>query len=301
MDGLEAEDQTDDDDEDDDEDQEDENDEAMAMDTRNFLDMDWQEVLPANAAATQGQNSSAHSHSRSSSGFLPSESDVQHPFNFSPTIVGPWNEETQTAGALPSSYPFGFVQGNFPKNNSHMPLLPDPDESRATSMSLQQSQSLSKPSATRAPSSTSIVTTTPVADTNMDSTTYTSQDGPIGTLNVGNNVPPRSRPIPPDDFTTRKTQKQGHNSLVRSRNTTVHSQDLGSMSQGHVSFAKAEDNERMPSRLSPEPNSSLVPPSTMADELRHVSIDATCTTEQLGTIMQFVAGLAKSVTVKVKS
>ena len=113
MNSTEADDETDDNDGDEDEDQEEYNHEDAVMDIGDLLDVNWQEALPASAAATQRQISSIHTPDLSSSSLLPAPSDTHNLSNLS-AAVEQWNEEAHGSTTLSSPFSFSFVQSNDP-------------------------------------------------------------------------------------------------------------------------------------------------------------------------------------------
>ena len=305
MDGVEADDQTDEDDED--EDQEDNDDEDEAMDTGDFIDMDWQEALPASAAAAQRQTSFTHATNRSPSCFLPAQSDMQRPFDPSPAIAEQWNGEDHDPGVYSSTSPFNFVQSNYPNNNSRMSILSnvgnggtDGTDGTASSMSLHQAHSPYKHGVSVPVFPTQSTTNNATIDGLLNSPNCMTRKEMLGSLTHGGSALPTSPSSPPCSSAAHKYQEQDHNSPVGSQCVIDQHQDSRSAPQGHSPMVNSEASERTTTRTSSGPSPLSKTASDVGNDLRHVSIDATCTTEQLGNLMQAVVGLAKSVTVKVK-
>lgn len=264
--------------------------------------MDWQNILPASAAATQRQASSTYTANPSSSYFLPHESDTQHPFNPSSATAEPWNEENHNPEIFSGTLPFGFTQSNYPDDNSRIPLLPDlGTDGTASSVPMHPCQQPYRLGVPGPPLPIPNTIDNPAVDTFMDDTSRTAEKQLMGSLNNGNKPPPASRPNPSCDSTAQKYQQRGRNSPIRSQSMMDQQQEPGSAAHGHSSAANPEAPERTMSFPPSDPTPPSITPSNKSDDLRHVSIDATCTAEQLGNIMQSVAGLANSVTVKVKS
>ena len=267
------------------------------MGTGDFLGMDWQKVLPASAAAPQRQILSTHTATRSSPYFLPAQSDPQHPFNPSSATVEPWNEEIHNHAIFSSTLPFSFAQSNYPDNNSAMSLLPNLGTDDTASSSLHQCQHPYTLSVPGPPLPAHNTTNNSTVDTLMGDSSCTSGKELMGTPNTGKNSPPASRASSLCDSAAQNYQHRGRNSPIRHQIIMDQQHKPGSPPHGHSSPA----NPEAPERTMVFSSSGPTPPSNTSDDLRHVSIDATCTTEQLGSILQSVVGLAKSVTVKVKS
>ena len=302
MNGVEADDQTDEDDED--EDQEDDADEDEAMDTGDLIDMEWQKALPASAAATQRQTSSTHATNRSPSSFLPAQSDVQRPFNPSPAIAEHWNGEVHDPELYSSTLPFNFVQGSYPNNNSRISLLSNMGnggtDGTASSMSFHQAHSPYKHSISVPTFPAQSTTNNAAIDGLVNSPSCMLRNEMLGTLTHDGSALPTSPSSPPCSSAAHKYQEQDHHSPVRSQCVIDQQQDSRSAPQTHFPMVNSEASERTTTLTSSGPSPLSKTALDMGDDLRHVSIDATCTTEQLGNIMQAVVGLAKSVTVKVK-
>ena len=300
MNGVEADFQTDEDDEDESEDQEDNNDEDEAMDTGDIFDMDWQEIQPARPAATQRQIPSTHTANGPSAYYSPALSDAQHHLNSDSENFVQWNEEAQDREIHNSTFPSRFGQSDYSNNYSHMSLSND---GSASSVSLNRCQYPYKPSVPGPPISAHRTLANLTADTHMDGTSCTSRKDLISTLANGNNSPPASWPkSPPRASAAQKYQQQGHSGPIRSQSLMDQQQEPGFALQDYSSSANSEAPDDTIFAL---PSPKLTPPSIkpldLGDGLHRVSIDAICTTEQLGKIMQSVVGLAKLVTVKVKS
>ena len=298
MSGLETDDQTNEDDEDEDESLEDFNDEDNAMEAGSFLDKDCQEVLPPSKAIRPRQTSSTRTLDRSSPSFLLDQGDAQHPFNPSLAAIENWNEEVHDPAIYSSAFPHSFFASKTPGVNSQVSLLPDiGTDGAASSLSFHEGQhaySLGGPQ----PLAGHDTNTDPIVDIFADSISYTAGKEMTDAPAFGNKSPPPSRPSAPNEFATQQRQGQGHNSPIRSRSRIDHSAPAP---QDCSPFA----NPEVPQEPKAPSASRLTPPSTSrsssGDNLRQVSIDATCTAEQLGKLMSTVAGLAKTVTVKVKA
>jgi hypothetical protein len=272
--GREAEDQSDEDD-DDDEDQEDESGDGNEVaDVGKSINKGWQENPLVDASAPPRKVSSVQATSQSSPLCLPAQSGLQWPFE-------PWSEDSAIySSAFP---PFDFVQNGYSDHNFNMSVLPGFEtDCTTTPVSLHpyHHHKLDLPQATFAHNPAC----DPTLDILMNCMNYTSQIDPI----VKNNSPPEAQGISSPDSSTQKdnspTQYQG---LM----------DHESVTQGQSpGYSKAQDTA-LSSRRNLLPITPLTPSPDGA--LQHVSIDAVCTTEELGNIMRTLVGLAKSVTVKV--
>ena len=292
--GLEAEDQTDEDDEDEDEDQENHNDEYEAMDAVNFLDMDWQEGLPSAAATTQRQTSSSQLPNQSASGFLPTQGEAQQLFNPLLAATEQWDKEVCDSATYFGTMPLSFDQSSFAGPSSHASPLPDMNpHSTASPTSFQQCRQPYNPDLPQI----SLHTHSPAGDLAADIlTNSTSRMSPEKTrerLADGEIPLPVSRPSSSRASIGRRYRPEGHSSPVKYQ-TVIDQPQARSLSSRSAATERAMT---LPSSR-PAPPSTI--PSNSSDSLCHISIDATCTAEQVGNLMQAVVGLAKSVTVKVK-
>ena len=247
------------------------------MDVADFLDLDWQDLVPASTTATQEEPPS-------SPYLLPALNNTQHPFSSPSAIVDSCNKEVQSREIYSSAFPLNLVQTNYLDSSSPVSLAPGlVNDGKKPSVPLQLGP---YPYRTSAPQPSLAGHNTPVhtaIDLSNDGTNCTLQNELIDALTTGTNPPPASLSNHTHNLTPQSYQEQAH---------------LGT---GHLPSKPLSTPNRttaIPSSASTPPSS---PPSRNGDDLRHVSIDATCTTEQLGKIMQSLVGLAESVTVRVKA
>ena len=254
------------------------------MDVGDFLDLDWQDLVPASMAATQEEPPSSQTANGSSPYLLPAQNNAQYPFNSPSAIVHSWDKEVHSHEIYPSTFPLNLVQTNYLDSSSPISLAPDfVTDGQNSSVPLQQGP---YPYRTSAPQPSLAGHNTPVhtaIDLSNDGTNCTLQNELIDALTTSTNPPPASPSNHSHDLTPQSYQEQAH---------------LGT---GHL----PSNPPSTPNRTTAIPSSASTPPSPPpsrnGDDLRHVSIDATCTTEQLGKIMQSLVGLAESMTVRVKA
>ena len=254
------------------------------MDVGDFLDLDWQDLVPASLAATQEEPPSSQTANGSSPYLLPAQSNAQLPFNCPSAIVDSRNEEVHSHEIYSSTFPLNLVQTNCFDSSSPISLAPDfVTDGKKSSVPLQQGP---YPYRSSAPQPSLAGRNAPVhtaIDLSTDGTNCTLQNELIDALTTGTNPRPASLSNHTHNLTPPSYQEQAH---------------LGT---SHLSSNPSSTPNRttaIPSSASTPPSP---PPSRNGDDLRHVSIDATCTTEQLGKIIQSLVGLAESVTVRVKA
>nr|ANM86448.1 hypothetical protein [Cladonia uncialis subsp. uncialis]AUW31226.1 hypothetical protein [Cladonia uncialis subsp. uncialis] len=275
--GKEADEQSQDDEEDDEDDEEeDEDDEDQdgndgdAFNAGELLEMDWQQKVPTNTSAGLGQISSAQTVHQPAPFYMPAHTEDQTPFNRTSVSTEPWHAEVpQDPTSYSSAFPYTFAQNGYP-------------------VSLYQYQYANKVSVSQA-----AFPPIPSADLPLESfsndVSYTLQREPSVLIDNFHR--------PPSALGSKETNKQAARQKPSPKQI-----------QGHV------DQDSGPQELSPmrataseiaSPSSQTSTPSehptTDNGLLQHISIDAVCTAEQIGSIMGNIVGRAKSVTVKVDS
>ena len=279
----------DDDDDDDDDDDEDDNqdDESNGVIMGKLLDMDWQES-PVYTRAAERHISFTQATNQPSL-CSPAKSDTQQSFNRSSAAIGQWHKEVRDPTIYSSTFPFDFVPNSSSIINSNASVLSGIDTDHTTSSaSLYPYQ---HPSQSHVP-----LAALPAQDLTASSTLEIHR-------NSGNYTLPIERVSPPMSHTTSPLSSQGspgHAPTLQqhhspSQHLSLIDREPAVQDQSPICAKGSE----MP--LLSAPSLRSISSSSTDDILHHVYIDAVCTNEQLGNVMSTLVGLAKSVTVRVRS
>ena len=286
--GRETDDQTDDDDEEED-DEDDEDDDSIGA--GRIHNLDWPENLPAKTAAVHRQASSAYAKTRSSSLCVSASSDIQRCFTSPSASVEQWSEEFQNPNIYTSIIPSSFTQNNYTNSGSHIPVLPVTgiDSGAGTASPnvypYQPSYQINVPHSTLPVHN---LASDPTLNIFTNEVNYPSQGEQVGQPINKNQSRPVSRSSPTS------------NSVAQQEYLSTQYQNL--IDQALLTPDPSPGCFRPPEMAtSSAQNLVSASPPSQNRTLHHVSVDAECTSEQLGEVIRNLVGLSKKVTVKVNS
>ena len=288
---IDNDDQTDEEDEDDDEDNEDEGDDAGDGDynEETFLSSDWQPSMSTNAVTAQGRKNnnilaqpSFHS---------PPASETQRAFN-RPSAIVHWGENTRNSSMSPATYHPNPMQTSYQHNDFHtfgpssmsvnfgigsnFTASPDLYPLPRTQQSTIPHNTLSADYSTPKESQDTLmggVSQVPHKEV-VGQSTHEEMAAPTYHGSIGDSVTQH-------ELTATKHRSPTSNQALSTPNTSQGSSQASTMASPPVP--------------TPQPPS----PGSRDPTLHRVSVDAECTSEQLGDLVRTLVGVTKKIVVKV--